>query len=235
MSELLAELQPLKGRHRMYKYYGEKTGLRFKSFLDDYKIITNPAVLAKEGPQHLGHEHLIFSNCVANIGDGVLLLEITKLKGRPDRAKVEQLIEDDARPRAEWKRRRAGSALFDRTPGHMHWHFSNFLEYNLRSVRTGRMVGTALKQSFCLEDVAQLRLDSGRRRFINCPDTSAKTSEMGIKSGWGDVYWKGVREQFIEVLGLPAGAYWLECIVDPKNRLKLKTQRNLTTRVRVRL
>src|SRR5712664_343919 len=235
MSQRLAELRPLKGRHRTYKYYGEKTGLHFKTFLDDYKVIKKPDELAKEGEKHRNHEHLIFSNCVANIGDGVLLLEITKRKGNPDRAKVEQLIEDDARPPAEWKRRPAGSALFDRTPGHMHWHFSNFLQYNLRSVKTGRLVGTALKQSFCLEDVAQLRNDAGRRRFINCPDSAAKTSEMGIKPGWGDVYWAGVREQFIEVKGLPVGAYWLECVVDPKNRLKLKSQRNLKTRVRITL
>ncbi len=58
---------------------------------------------------------------------------------------------------------------------------------------------------------------------------------MGIKPGWGDVYWAGVREQFIEVKGLPLGAYWLECVVDPKNRLKLKSQRNLKTRVRITL
>jgi hypothetical protein len=235
MSERLAELRPLKGRHRTYKYYGEPPGGSFKTFLDDYKVTTKADDLLREGPLHVGHKHLIFSNCVANIGDGLLLLEITKLPSNSKRAKVEQLIEDDARPRAAWKRRRAGSALFDTTPGHMHWHFSNFLEYNLRSVKTGRLVGTGLKQSFCLEDVAQLRPDAGRRRFHDCPDTTAKTSEMGIKPGWGDVYWKGVREQFIEVQGLPAGAYWLECIVDPKNRLKLKTQRNLTTRVRVRL
>ena len=125
MSERLAELKPLKGRHRTYKYYGKPHGLHFKTFLDDYEIMTNPDELeAKEGKKHRNHEHLIFSNCVANIGDGVLLLEITKLKGHPGRAKVEQVIEDDELPRSEWKRRPAGSAKFDNNPDHNHWHFS---------------------------------------------------------------------------------------------------------------
>src|SRR5260370_38700337 len=112
MSERLAELRPLKGLHRTYKYYGEKTGLRFKTFLDDYKVIKKPDQLAKEGEKHRNHEHLIFSNCVANIGDGILLLEITKRKGNPARAKVARLIEDDARPRTQWTGRPAGSARF---------------------------------------------------------------------------------------------------------------------------
>jgi hypothetical protein len=235
MSERLAELKPLKGRHRTYKYYGRPSGLHFKTFLDDYEVVTNPDELAREGTQHRNHAHLNFSNCVANIGDGILLLEITKLKGHPGRAKVEQLIEDDALPREQWKRRAAGSALYDKHPDHKHWHFSNFLQYELRSVKTGRLVGKSLKQSFCLEDVAQLRNDAGRRRFLRCPDLAAKTGEMGIKPGWGDVYWKGVQEQYIEVKKVPPGVYWLECIVDPKNRLRLKSRRNSKTRVKITL
>jgi hypothetical protein len=70
---------------------------------------------------------------------------------------------------------------------------------------------------------------------LRCPDLAAKTGEMGIKSGWGDVYWKGVQEQYIEVKKVPAGVYWLDCIVDPKNRLKLKSRRNNKTRVTITL
>jgi len=237
MSERLPELKPLKGRHRTYKYYGKPPGQHSKSFLDDYGVITDPDELeAAEGKRHRGHAHLIFSNCVANIGQGVLLLEITKLKGNPGRAKVEQLIEDDELPPDQWKRRPAGSAKFDYNSDHNHWHFTNFLEYELRSVKTGQVVGKSLKQSFCLEDVAKLRNDAGRRLFLRCPDYAAKKRrQMGIKPGWGDVYWKGVQEQYIEVRKVPPGAYWLECIVDPNNRLKLKSRRNTRTRVKVNL
>src|SRR5688572_26483662 len=163
MAEKLAQLKPLKGRQRTYKYYGEEDGLRYKDFLSDYEVMTDPDELEEtEGRTHRRHEHLIFSNCVANIGDGVMLLEITKT-ARRGRAKVEQLIEDDAKPRAEWRRRPAGSAVFDKNPDHNHWHFANFLQYRLRSAKTGRLVKEGLKQSFCLEDIAKLDKTVGRR------------------------------------------------------------------------
>lgn len=235
MAEKLAQLKPLKGRHRTFKYYGEEDGLRYKEFLTDYEVMTDPDELEEtEGKTHRGHEHLIFSNCVANIGEGVMLLEITKT-ARPGRAKVEQRIEDDAKPRVDWKRRAAGSAVFDKNPDHNHWHFANFLEYRLRRVKTGRVVKEGLKQSFCLEDIAKIDKTVGRRLFARCPNLRMKTGVMGITPGWGDVYWSGVQEQYIEVKGLPTGAYWLECVVDPKNRLKVKSRNQNKTRVRIRL
>lgn len=233
MAEVLAELKPLKGRHRAYKYYGETTGPRYKTFLTDHEVVTDPDELANEGEQHRSHEHLIFSNCVANIGDGVLLLEFERTSRK--RARVKQLIQDDAKPRAEWKRRPAGRAVLDTNPDHNHWHYSDFLKYTLRRVGSNQPVRRAMKQSFCLEDVAKLRKDVGRRGFPKCPDPDAKTGEMGITPGWGDVYWSGVQEQFIEVKGLRPGAYWLECVVDPTKRLKVKSRRYDTTMVKIRL
>ncbi|HEV8671275.1 MAG TPA: lysyl oxidase family protein [Candidatus Limnocylindria bacterium] len=235
MVEKLAQLKPLKGRHRTYKYYGEENGLRHHDFLTDYEVMTDPDELEDtEGTSHRRHAHLIFSNCVANIGEGIMLLAITKT-ARRGRAKVEQLIEDDAKPREQWRRRPAGSAIFDDNPDHNHWHFANFLQYRLLSVKTGEEVKEGLKQSFCLEDVAKLDRSVGRRLFARCPNLRMKTGQMGITPGWGDVYWSGVQEQYIEVKNLPAGAYWLECVVDPKNRLTVKSRRQNTTRVKIRL
>src|SRR5258708_6495646 len=100
MSQRLTELQPLKSRHRTKKYSGKKTVLPLKPFRNDTKVTPNPDELAKEGEKHRNHEPLIFPNCFANSGDGVLLRETTNRKGTPDRPKGKQLIEDDARPPA---------------------------------------------------------------------------------------------------------------------------------------
>jgi len=233
VAERLPELKPLKGKHRVFKYYGESKRLRFKSFLSDYRLISDPAVLVEEGKQHRTHQHLTFSNCVANVGDGPVILEITRTSGL--RARVAQVVRDDARPRRLWRRKGAGRAVYDPDPDHRHYHYSGFLLYTLRSVRTGRLVGTAKKQSFCLEDVAKLDRGVGRRGFARCPDRQAKTGHMGISPGWGDVYWAGLHEQYIEVKGLPSGDYWLECVVDPASLLAVKSRRSTSTKVRVRL
>src|ERR671918_3004230 len=91
MAQRLPELKALKGRHRAYSYFGETTGPRFKEYLTDYEVVTDPDELEEEGPKHRRHNHLIFSNCVANVGKGLLLLEFTR-RSRT-RATVEQLIE----------------------------------------------------------------------------------------------------------------------------------------------
>jgi len=235
VAEQLPELRPLKGRTRVLRFHGsDGLGRRpYRTFLTDAYVTSDPADLAEEGRGHARHEHLTFSNCVANTGDGALVLEMTRTG--LNRARVAQLIEDDAKPRRLWRRKPAGTAVRDTNPDHNHWHYADFLQYTLKSVRTGRYAGKPMKQSFCLEDVAKLRAGAGRRGFTRCPNPRANAGIMGISVGWGDVYWAGLQEQFIEVKGVPPGAYWLECIVDPRRRLELKTRRRLSTRVKVRL
>jgi hypothetical protein len=58
---------------------------------------------------------------------------------------------------------------------------------------------------------------------------------MGITPGWGDVYWLGVQEQFLEVKDLAPGDYWLEMEIDPLKRLKVKSRNNHKERVKVTL
>ena len=232
MAQRLPELRALKGTHRAFSYFGETTGPRKKEYLSDYSVVTNKRELAEEGTSHRNHVHLIFSNCVENMGKGILLLEITK-RSRT-RATVRQVIEDDAKPREEWKRIPVGSAELDTRPDHSHWHFSNFLSYTLRKIDSNR-TRRSMKQSFCLEDVAKLRKGARRRLFRECPDLDAVTGEMGITPGWGDVYWAGVQEQFIEIKGLPPGDYWLEMVIDPKKRLRVKTRRHHSARVKITL
>ena len=235
MAERLPELRPLKGRTRVLRFHGsDGLGRRpYRTFLTDYYVTSDPVDLASEGRDHAGHEHLTFSNCVANTGDGALVLEMTRTSR--NRAEVAQLIEDDAKPRHRWRRQSAGTAVRDTNPDHNHWHYADFLQYKLKSGRTGRYVGRAMKQSFCLEDVAKLRANAGRRGFTKCPNPRANKGIMGISVGWGDVYWAGLQEQFIEVKGLPRGPYWLECVVDPRRRLKLKTRGHLSTRVKIHI
>lgn len=69
-------------------------------------------------------------------------------------------------------------------------------------MKTGRLVKEGLKQSFCLEDIAKVDKTAGRRLFARCPNLRMKIGVMGITPGWGDVYWSGVQEQYIQE---PAG------------------------------
>jgi hypothetical protein len=231
MAEKLPDLKPLSGPHAVLEFHGVAPDQR--GFMKDTDIISKPTDLDREGPGHRGHRHLTFSNCIANVGDGRLLLQITKYSAT--KAKVEQLIEDLAKPTSRWRRRPAGRAEKDTNPDHNHWHYSAFLQYRLKSMQTGTYVGKPKKQSFCLMDVAKLWNNAEARRFKRCPKVDASTGEMGISVGWGDVYWAGLQEQYIEVAGIPPGDYWLECRVDPGKLLEEKSRRNNSTRVRIHI
>jgi len=237
MAQLLPELKAVKGKRRAYSFFGDGSegSPRTMKFLTDAKVIKDPDELAEEGKSHRAHEHLVFSNCVANFGKGVLFLEITRWKSDRKTATVRQVIEDDAKPRTAWRRRHAGRAVLDTNPDHNHWHYSDFLSYTLTQFGSRRSRKPAQKQSFCLEDVARLRKNARPRLWEECPDPEAESGEMGITPGWGDVYWSGVQEQFIEVEDLPRGDYWLEMVVDPLKRLKVKSRRNHKTRAKVTL
>jgi hypothetical protein len=237
MAQRLPELKAMKGVHRAYRYYGEDlTGSpRNMEYLSNAHVEKRKRELAREGQRHRSHEHLIWSNCVANVGKGVLLLEIRRSKKNPKKAKVEQLLEDTSKPREQWTRRPAGSAELDTNPDHNHWHYSNFLSYSLTPVGATKSVTPKAKQSFCLEDVAKMRKSAGRPLWRRCPDPEAETGEMGITPGWGDVYWAGVQEQFIEVKDLPPGDYWLEMVIDPFKRLKVSSRKHVRTRALVSL
>jgi hypothetical protein len=92
--ERLRELRPLKGRVRVLRFHGNDGLGRspYRTFLSDSYVTSDPLELAEEGGGHVRHEHLTFSNCVANSGDGSLVLELSRT-GR-NRATVTQLIED---------------------------------------------------------------------------------------------------------------------------------------------
>jgi hypothetical protein len=242
MAQRLPELIGIKGRRRASQfYYGDETDGRPEtlSYLTDAAVTRSARMLKREGAKHRDekHEHLIFSNCVANVGKGLLLLDITRSKTNRNRASVKQVIEDDATAdRSQWARVPAGRAVFDSNPDHNHWHYADFLRYSLWRVgeRSKRAIRRSKKQSFCLEDVAKLRKTARRREFTECPDVTAGSGSMGITPGWGDVYWSGVQEQFLEVKRLKPGDYWLEMEIDPFRRLKVKSLKGHKTRVLVK-
>lgn len=174
-----------------------------------------------------GRRLVRFSVATANIGDGPL--EVEGILGPGGRTSATQIV---YRSDGSTTRRAAGTFVFDEHADHTHWHLADYAQYNLRAISAGDGVGAIVarstKVSFCLMDSVRYDARSGANAIYNC-------GRQGISVGWADVYGRQLTGQWIDVTGVPAGAYWLEVIVDPLNRLAEKDESNNVARVRITL
>lgn len=97
---------------------------------------------------------------------------------------------------------------------HGHYHFEGYAAYRLIDGE-GDEIATGRKQAFCLLDVERYVTDD--------PDVARspkyRCDFQGIQRGWADVYHTNLPCQFIDVTGVPDGAYTLE--------IELNADRNL--------
>jgi hypothetical protein len=98
---------------------------------------------------------------------------------------------------------------FEWSPCHMHHHVRDYASYELLDA-TG-VVLTARKQSFCLEDTQPIQ--------PGVTSSNYSCLRQGITRGWADVYSRYLSCQWIDVTGLPSGAYTLRVVVNPKQKL----------------
>ena len=104
--------------------------------------------------------------------------------------------------------------IFQYSDCHNHYHFQGYAEYRLVDERGGD-VAIGRKQAFCLLDSERWATD----------DPTVATSPryrcdyQGIQRGWADSYTSHLPCQFIDVTGLPDGAYSLEVELNPGRTL----------------
>lgn len=102
---------------------------------------------------------------------------------------------------------------FEFSPCHQHFHFLGFATYELRDA-ADRLAGFGHKQSFCMTD--SRRYTGTRARRFDC-------HFQGITAGWGDRYAFDLDGQWVDVTGLPAGAYTLVVTVNPDGKIPERT------------
>lgn len=113
---------------------------------------------------------------------------------------LDVVMGDPANPRAPLV---AGD--FEWSPCHGHYHLSDWADYRLEDDEGG-VVAVGHKQAFCLRDNVAYRPQELARGF-GC-------EYQGLSAGWADVYDRTLDGQWVDVTGVPAGAYWLVVEVD---------------------
>jgi hypothetical protein len=107
------------------------------------------------------------------------------------------------------------NTLFEYSPCHNHYHFSNYALYELFSVdpriSASPSLVTGRKQAFCLMDTDRDPL------AISTNPASFTCSNQGMSLGWGDTYGAYLDGQWLDITRVSPGKYWLRVTVNPLN------------------
>ena len=121
-------------------------------------------------------------------------------------------------------KRFAGCSIFHAE--HDHWHFEEFARYRLVKPKTGRVLASSEKVSFCVRD--SIHFDAGLPGspasiyYGNCTQDSI----TGLSIGWADYYGSTLPGQELDIRGLPDGRYCLRTVADPADRLRESNETN---------
>lgn len=117
---------------------------------------------------------------------------------------------------------------------HLHYHFSDFIEYDLESLDTPGLedlAGSLVKSTFCLRDISKVKLDLPDKKEEAAYDICYKRLQ-GVSVGWGDTYYYDYPAQNLNISDLPSGTYRLTFRANPENKLdEVRYDNNISSAV----
>jgi hypothetical protein len=120
-----------------------------------------------------------------------------------------------------------GTFEFHHGEGHDHWHFEQFVSYDLVAGHTadasGPVVATSGKQAWCLVPTDAIDLTVERAEWrpgdtslrTACGDVNAQFVRQVLHAGHGDTYNQTVSGQTFDITMLPPGDYQVRIEVNP--------------------
>ncbi len=109
--------------------------------------------------------------------------------------------------------------------GHDHWHFLDFVRYDLVN-DSGQVVATSGKQAWCLANTTAVDLLTPGTNLrpgstaLNtaCGPESARFLRESLLTGWGDTYSQAVSGQALDISSVANGHYQLVITTNPAGR-----------------
>jgi Lysyl oxidase len=119
----------------------------------------------------------------------------------------------------------AGTFEYHAGGGHNHWHFLDFVRYDLLD-SNGTQVATSGKEAWCLANTTAVDLLMPNAEWrpatfgLNtaCGSESAKFLRETLSPGWGDTYSQAVSGQALDITHVANGSYRLQIVTNPAGR-----------------
>jgi len=193
-------------------------------------ILDNPSSGLANAPRRC----LRFTNDIRNVGPGSLVLRIPMSAALGGTCEMQQVLRAT---NGIVRTRDAGKCMFH--PQHAHFHYLGLSSYTMYRAPAANAttppnisaapVARGIKLGYCLIDVDLFANIAQPGTFwprtysfptCNVPpgaptSANAPFEEMGISRGWGDVYTWDLPGQFIDITGVPDGAYDVVSIANP--------------------
>jgi hypothetical protein len=184
-----------------------------------------------------GRDQLTFAATVWNAGPARLSVDGFRRKGQ----NIMDAYQNFYRNGQRVGYRRVGTFEYDPRPGHEHWHFSDFANYNLLDAGGSHIVRSG-KEAFCLAptDAEDLTLPGAEWRpsylgFSQCGSPASLSLSETMPAGWGDTYVQSLPGQSFDITDLPNGDYQIEVLANPLGRLLEANTANNRSLRRIRL
>jgi hypothetical protein len=168
-----------------------------------------------------GHDQVTFAATVWNAGPARLSVDGFRRNGTNTMDAYQDFYRDGQRVGYQL----VGTFEYDARPGHEHWHFSDFANYNLLDA-AGTHVMRSGKEAFCLAptDAENLTVPGAEWRpsylgFSQCGTQASISLSETLPTGWGDTYVQSLPGQSFDISGLPNGTYQIEVLANPLGRL----------------
>ncbi|BBH69428.1 hypothetical protein ACTI_61130 [Actinoplanes sp. OR16] len=134
--------------------------------------------------------------------------------------------------------RPAGTMQWDPREGHLHWHFTDFAQYNLLKADKKLAVRSG-KEAFCLANTDAVDYTMAGAKWR--PDNTDLATSCGANTvvavrevldiGNGDTYSQDRPGQSFDITGLKNGTYYIQVLANPSNKLaELSTGNNSALR-----
>jgi putative cell wall-binding protein len=178
-----------------------------------------------------GERRLRFTTNMTNEGAGPLEVRGSRSAvGEPHLRTMQVIYNDagghrfvDSRALMEWA-----------SDGHNHWHIQGVMLYQMWSGDGQARRGT--KVGFCFLDSARMfGTTPFRYSGATCGGPNNLTNQMGLSTGWGDVYPWNFAFQWIEISALPPGDYFVQAVADEQNWYVESNESNNCAWARVRI
>ncbi len=199
--------------------------------LPDLQVLFPDTLFIQISP-NTGKKEIRFNSKVVNLGEGSL--EMAGMYDEKEKkTKATQIIHKKDGTLIE---RVVGHFVFH--PTHNHWHFEDFIEFELYTYKKDKSLGKRLlttgKITSCIYDSYIVS-----PRPPNTPDIplfpNCESGKQGITMGWVDNYGAGVPGQYLDIENIPDGNYALQITVDPLKRILESNRDNNSARVYVEI
>ena len=163
-------------------------------------------------------DFILFTTTYWNQGAGVL-----ELRADPKTQGIPGDVERDVFQRIyrvddEYREKLVGNFLWHQE--HLHYHFSDFVDYVLEPVDVSGASPEELtvmqeKTTFCIRDIDIVNVGVDGAQSNPSYRVCGK-ERQGISVGWGDSYYYTYPDQRLDITGLPSGTYRLTYAVNPR-------------------